>query len=121
MKQVFYKTLLFSIIFNGVIIAQGPQTFSVQGVLRDPLGKTVLDGSYQLDLTLYTSATGMDDVWNETQPSVLVKHGVFNVELGLVESLDVLPFNVIYYLGIAIDNGQELVPRQVRLLACRRS
>ena len=47
MKQVFYKTLLFSIIFNGVIIAQGPQTFSVQGVLRDPLGKTVLDGSYQ--------------------------------------------------------------------------
>ena len=37
------------------------QTFSMKGVLRDPLGRTVDDGQYQLTFKLYDAATGGGD------------------------------------------------------------
>ncbi|MEW6752420.1 MAG: hypothetical protein AB1505_15760 [Candidatus Latescibacterota bacterium] len=87
------------------------QTFSVQGVLRNPQGRTVADGSYSLTFRLYTAATGGSAVWTETQGSVPVQHGVFGAELGAVTSLASLPFNSTYWLGIAVASGAEMEPR----------
>ncbi|MBC8344310.1 MAG: hypothetical protein H8E61_10035, partial [Bacteroidetes bacterium] len=92
-------------------------TFSVQGVLRDPLGKTVPDYSYQMTFTLYNSPTGGDEIWTESLGSVQIWNGVYNVELGAQEAypLNNVPFNETYWLGLSVEGGPELEPR-IKLL-----
>lgn len=87
------------------------QTFSIQGVLRDPLGRTVEDGSYSLTFRIYDVATSGSPLWSETQGSVAVQHGVFTVELGTVVPMSQLSFARQYYIGIVVEQGQELEPR----------
>jgi len=106
MKRIFLMIGL--IIFAHSIYAA---TFPMQGVLRDPLGKTVADGYYQLSFKIYEQASGGSAIWSETQANVQVFHGAFAVELGLVAALDDVPFNTIYWIGVAIEDGAELAPR----------
>ncbi|MFZ5517056.1 MAG: phage tail protein [Candidatus Zhuqueibacterota bacterium] len=87
------------------------QTLSIQGVLRDPLGRTVEDGAYSLTFRIYNAETGGTALWTETQGSVIVKHGVFSVELGKTTSMANLTFSAQYYIGISVEGGQELEPR----------
>lgn len=104
------KNLLFMvlILMIGVISAN---TFSVQGVLRDPLGKTVEDGSYSITLKLYDQNIGGTALWTEVQGSVGTSHGVFSIELGSVTSLSDIPFDTDYWLGITVESDPEMSPR----------
>jgi|APSaa5957512622_1039677.scaffolds.fasta_scaffold03603_2 hypothetical protein len=87
------------------------QTFSVQGVLRDPMGRTVDDGSYNLTFKIYNVETGGSELWSENQASVSVQHGVFGVELGVVTALSGLTFGEPYWLGVTVVGGAEMTPR----------
>jgi hypothetical protein len=87
------------------------QTFSVQGVLRDPLGRTVDDGFYNLTFKLYAAETGGTALWTESQSNVPVQHGIFGVEVGMTTSLASLSFASVYWLGITVATGPELSPR----------
>jgi hypothetical protein len=87
------------------------QTFSVQGVLRDPMGRTVDDGSYNLTFKIYNVETGGNALWSENQASVPVQHGVFGVELGIVTALNGLTFGEPYWLGVTVVGGPEMAPR----------
>ncbi|MFM8450454.1 MAG: tail fiber domain-containing protein, partial [Haliscomenobacter sp.] len=49
-------------------------------------------------------------VWSETQDGVEVIGGVYSALLGAANPLNA-GFNTVYYLGIAVDGGQELTPR----------
>ncbi|MCF7918326.1 MAG: tail fiber domain-containing protein [Candidatus Cloacimonetes bacterium] len=89
----------------------GADTFSVQGVLRDPLGKTVDDGYYNLLFKLYNEEAGGSAFWEESQGSVLVTNGVFGVELGVNSPLDQIPFDEHYWIGITVNEGVEMEPR----------
>lgn len=89
--------------------AQIPNTISYQGVLTDPSGTPVMDGSYTMSFKLYDAPTTPAALWSETQV-VAVREGVFNVELGSVEALN-LPFDNRYYIGISIDGASEMLPR----------
>jgi len=86
------------------------QTISVQGVLRDPLGKTVEDGGYDLTLKLYTQAVEGTPVWEEELENIQTLHGIFSLELGSVTPLNI-PFNTTYYLGITVGTDPEIEPR----------
>ncbi|NOZ07997.1 MAG: hypothetical protein GXO91_03850, partial [FCB group bacterium] len=110
MKSTF-KTSLYYVLFCMMITLICADTFSVQGVLRDPLGKTVSDGTYAMTFRLYDQETGGTPLWEETQGSVQVLHGVYNAELGSVTPLDALPFDTTYWLGLSIEGGVELEPR----------
>ncbi len=105
------KTSLYYLLFCMMITLLCADTISVQGVLRDPLGKTVSDGTYAMTFRLYDQATGGTALWEETQGSVQVLHGVYNAELGSVTPLDALPFDTTYWLGLSIEGGVELEPR----------
>jgi len=87
------------------------QTINVQGVLRDPLGKTVEDGYYNLTLKLYEQETGGMAIWQENQTSIYTVHGLFTLDLGSVNSLENVPFNTSYFLGISVENDPEMDPR----------
>lgn len=101
------------VIMTALLVAQAAlaQTFSVQGVLRDPLGRTVEDGSYLLTFKLYDAATGGTELWSEAHGSVPVQHGVVVVELGTVNSLAGVSFLTTYWLGVTVENHPEMQPR----------
>ncbi|MBI3194519.1 MAG: hypothetical protein HYZ34_08660, partial [Ignavibacteriae bacterium] len=112
MKQI--TTLLLFIIILCVsvqsVFAQNVTT-SVQGVLRDPQGRSVDDGTYELLFKLYTQATGGTAMWEETQSNVAVSHGVFSVKLGAINPISNLSATQTYYLGVTAPGAGELLPR----------
>ncbi|MBT4501153.1 MAG: hypothetical protein HOC74_25710 [Gemmatimonadetes bacterium] len=109
MRRILFLFSLFALfLFGHDALAQ---TFTVKGVLRNPLGRTVEDGSYVLTLKLYAAAEGGTALWSETHTSVPVQHGVFGVELGSVESLATVSFLSTYWLGITVQGEEEMSPR----------
>ena len=101
------------LVLVGLLAAQSvlAQTFAVKGVLRDPLGRTVEDGTYRLTFKLYDVDTGGTAIWSEEHAGAAVQHGVFSVELGKTTSLSGVSFLNTYYLGIAVENEEEMTPR----------
>jgi hypothetical protein len=69
----------------------------------------VPDGNCQVRFGLYTAPTSAEMIWSEVQ-IIPVVNGIVNAILGSVESLE-LPFDRQYWLGIAVDEEQELFPR----------
>jgi hypothetical protein len=85
--------------------------FSVQGVLRDPLGRTVDDGQYSVTFKIYDQATNGTALWTEVHGSVDIQHGIFTELLGGETSMDELAFNTTYWIGISVESGVEMSPR----------
>jgi hypothetical protein len=108
MKNILYALVLIVTVF---VQSTFSQTFSIQGVLRDPNGKSVADGTYPVTFKLYTVATGGSSIWTETINNVTVSYGVFSLELGTVAPMASLGFDATYYLGITVASGTELSPR----------
>ena len=89
---------------------QAQATLSVQGTIQRSFGGAVDDGKYSLTFKLYTTESGGSPVWTETQDDVEVIGGVYSALLGEANPLTA-GFNEVYYLGIAVDGGAELIPR----------
>ena len=87
-----------------------PHLISYQGRLTDTSGNAVLNGSYNIKFSIYSSEAGGAPLWFNTR-SVTVEDGIFDVLLGEAKTLD-LPFDAQYYLGIQVGTEQEMTPRQ---------
>ncbi|MFY0605458.1 MAG: tail fiber domain-containing protein [Cyclobacteriaceae bacterium] len=87
------------------------QTISIQGVLRDPNGSSMNDGSYSVTFKIYDVSTGGTALWSDTYTSLKTKHGVFQANLGENTSLDGLAFDKTYYVGVTVENFAEMTPR----------
>jgi hypothetical protein len=84
-----------------------------QGKLTNPDGTNVTDGTYSITFGIYTAASGGSAVWSETQSSVSVSSGIFQVNLG---SVTALPGSVNFntpglYLGVKVGSDPEMTPR----------
>lgn len=88
---------------------QTQQNISHQGVLLDSNGDTVEDDTYIFTFRIYAESSGGSVLW-ESDKILDVNDGLFNAQLGSEEPLD-LPFDEQYWLGIALDGGEELSPR----------
>jgi len=99
---------LFLLYFQG-LSAQIPEIISYQGLLSDSEGNPVENGSYDLTFRLFEAQNAGEAVWSESQ-SVFIINGIFNVLLGSVTDLSI-PFDRQYWLGISVENGDELEPR----------
>ncbi len=100
--------LFFAFVFSTIAFAQ---TTAIQGVLRDPSGKSVENGNYEITFKLYQTATGGTAIWDETLPSVNATNGVFTAKIGAMNALPVLDPSNNYYLGFTIAGASELTPR----------
>ena len=115
MPTLKYKKFIYVTFFLSLIFADVGGTISLQGVLRDPNGTTVTDGSYSLTIKLYETS---DQVGGEVYSEVVdaaIQNGVFSIELGATvtssAALDLVPFNTTYYVGITVEDGLEMTPR----------
>lgn len=92
--------------------AINPQ-INFQGKLANPDGTNVTDGTYSIVFSIYTVSSGGSNVWTETQGSVAVAGGIFQVSLG---SVTALPGSVDFnssalYLGVKVGSDAEMTPR----------
>ena len=75
-------------IFSILSISLVAQNISIQGVLRDPNGRTVDDGTYSVVFSIYDVASNGTALWTDTYENLQVNHGVFQANLGEDVSLD---------------------------------
>lgn len=102
------------------ISAQAPRVISYQGLLAQPNGEPVVDGSYELVVRMFNAQNGGTLLWEENH-TVAVRKGLFNIYLG-----DQVPLNAIdmasqLFLETAIVGGPvfprtrlAMVPMSIR-------
>ena len=83
-----------------------PRTMNYQGVLKDAGGSPVPDGNYSLTFRIYSASSGGTALWTEAQ-TLAVQDGILNAVLGNMTALT-LPFDVPYWLGIAVGAGSDV-------------
>ncbi len=98
-----------------------PPLINYQGMLTDADGKPMI-GTKKLEFNIYDSATGGTIIWGpQIFNTVPLINGKFNVILGTTDTAGrsiVEAFGAKdRYLGIKVDTGAELVPRQQILSA----
>ena len=103
-------TLLFFITLGAStdITAQIPRVISYQGIAHDATGSPLSDGPHDFTMAFYTSSTGGAPVY-EQKVAAEVVGGLFSLLIGPIpESVE---FGREYWLGVKIDEGNELAPR----------
>lgn len=102
-----------SVVSTSVAYAAINSQISFQGKLTNPDGTNVTNGTYSIVFSMYTVASGGSAVWTETQGSVQITDGIFQVNLGSVTSLpgsvDFNSGNI--YLGVQVGADPEMTPR----------
>ena len=112
MKTASIIAALSMVLLSTAAIADVPGLISYQGTLTDEHG-VALDTTVAMTFAIYTDSTGGSQVWAETQPSVLVSHGIFSVLLGSENALSDTAFdNPSRWLGVQVGIDPELEPRQ---------
>jgi hypothetical protein len=113
MKSKFFFTLMALLIVRcSISLAQVPQLINYQGKLTNPSGAPVND-TLQMFFTIYADSGGTIPLWVETQPTVEILKGAFNVLLG---SFNPIPYPVFdggtRYLGVKVGGDLEITPRK---------
>ena len=113
MKRSLILTAFSFLVLAQLGLAQVPQTFNYQGVLKDNDGNIVADDNYDLAFRLYDDTD--TQAWEETHSAVgsnpvWVENGTFSVILGEVEPLPD-PFPSPAKLGIKVGADAEMTPR----------
>ncbi len=93
-----------------VTYAAPPQSINYQGYLTNPGGMPI-NTAVGMTFRLYNTASGGAALYTESQPGVNVSNGTFNVVIGVVTPIT-LPFDVPYWLTVAVNADAELSPRQ---------
>ena len=65
-----------------------------------------------MTFAIYDAASDGNQLWTETQPSVSVTDGLFNVLLGNVNPINISDLTGNSYLGIKVGADAEMMPRQ---------
>jgi hypothetical protein len=92
--------------------AQVPQLINYQGKLTASSGAPLTD-TLQMVFSIYSDEGGTDLLWTETQPTVEVLKGVFNVLLGSVNPISYSVFDgSTRYLGVKVGGDPEITPRK---------
>ncbi len=112
MRAVNFIVTLSIVLLSTAALADVPGLISYQGTLTDE-GGVALDTTVSMSFTIYTDSTAGTQVWTETQPSVLVSHGIFSVLLGSVNPVsDTVFVDPVRWLGVQVEAEPELEPRQ---------
>lgn len=117
-KVVFILSLVFFIVLPFVSYsASVPPLINYQGMLTDAQGQPVVSGTNKLTFNIYDAVIGGNLVWGpQVFDSVPVINGMFNVILGTTDTggrsiLDAFDADS-RFLGIIIESGSEISPRQ---------
>ena len=92
-----------------IVQAQAPRTISHQGVLTDASGDPVPDAIRSILFGLHPTKSNSGAFWSETQ-SVATVNGVFHVELGAVNPINI-QLDRELWLSIKVGSDPQMTPR----------
>jgi hypothetical protein len=94
-------------------VGGGNPLVSFQGRLLNPsTGLPVPNGNYSITFRIFDALTAGNSVWTETQPTVAVNGGLFNVQLGSVTALYSSVFDgPARYLEVQVSPDPAVTPR----------
>ena len=98
--------LLFGIFLIGVVSAI-PQTLNIQGKLTNGSDGNVLAGTYNINFSIYNATTAGVFLWSQNHSVTTDGNGFYSVILSGVD----VNFSEQYYLGVAVEDDVEMVPR----------
>lgn len=110
--------LIFLVLCLGTAFAEVPQEIHYQGYLTDSAGTPIQCGLQNCDMPismtfrLYDQAEGGVPLWTETHNTVLVEQGVFHIILGLFDEMSPEMLFGNRWLGIEVNQQNEMFPRQ---------
>jgi len=117
MRQIMnYAAALFIVaaLFSARLMSQTsndvPRIISYQGqIITNGLA---MNGTHTITATLYSDPHGKNSVWQGSYDAV-VTNGIFNITLGSGKTPlpDVALINRSLWIGISVDNGEEMQPR----------
>ena len=111
MVQFTLTLIVAALVLASLASADVPQLMNYQGRLTDSAGMP-LDTTVSMTFTIYNDLAAGSSKWTETQPSVTVTDGLFNVILGGVNPILDSVFNDTgRYLGVQVGTDPELSPR----------
>jgi hypothetical protein len=101
-----------SVYKTGGEVRLSPRLLNYQGYLTDTLGNPITNPSLSLSFAIFDNPSGGSQKWSETQGSVSVDKGIFNVLLGSVTPIpdSVFSNSTSRYLQMTVT-GQVLSPR----------
>ena len=109
LKRLVNITLTLMLI-GAVMVTAAPSLIDYQGYLEDDTGAPITD-TLSITFTIYDASTGGNSKWSETQSSVEILGGLFNVTLGSSTAiLDTVFTGDTRYLAINLG-GSDLSPR----------
>jgi microcystin-dependent protein len=114
-QRVVMSWVMSALLFSSSAFAAGGKQINVQGKLADSAGNPLTGSNIVVTFRLYSNLGDpvANAVWAESQ-GVTPQNGLFNVTLGKVSSMDSVPFNTPYYLGMQVaGDPDELAPRQL--------
>lgn len=88
-----------------------PKTLNYQGRLMVNENHPVADKDCSVTFRLYTTPVAGNILWQEAQ-IVTTKNGYFNAVLGNITSLNMGDFNQSLWIGVQMETGAEMTPRQ---------
>jgi subtilisin-like proprotein convertase family protein len=91
---------------------QGYLTNTVGEPIHCPDAETCPDGAFSLSFKLYDAAEGGEAFWSEVHDAVWITHGVVDAELGAVEPISADLLGEAAWLGLSVNGGDEMLPRQ---------
>jgi uncharacterized protein (TIGR02145 family) len=82
MKNKFFYTILFFLLFITGIIAQAPQSMKYQAVARSATGTIIENQSVSLRVSILKSTVGGEIVFSETHNAMTNQFGMINLDIG---------------------------------------
>jgi uncharacterized protein (TIGR02145 family) len=80
MKKIY--TLITTILLSGIIMAQAPQSFKYQAVLRDGSGNIKANTAASISISILQSSASGTAVYSETHSATTNAYGIVNLDLG---------------------------------------
>ena len=104
MKKIFY-TLVFSILSLSVL-AQAPQSFNYQAVLRDDAGEPMASQDVTVKIDILQGSAGGAEVFTETHDTQTNEFGLVNLQIGSIQSLEVVDWSADeYFLQVSVNGN----------------
>ena len=110
LRFITLSSLIILIFLTGLCSAEIPKLINYQGMLTDNSGNP-LNGTYSITFKIYNAESDGTKKWEETQSTVSVSNGLFNVILGSVTPIN-LDFSEDYWLDITV--GAEHMPTRLK-------
>ncbi|MBN2778404.1 MAG: fibrobacter succinogenes major paralogous domain-containing protein [Bacteroidales bacterium] len=99
--------LLAMIVVSICVLAQSPQMFNYQAVVRDAQGTPIMNDNVEIQINILSSTIDGDVVFTETHNTITNDYGLINLKIGSQNDMSVVDWTSdAYFIEVVLDGTQ---------------